>query len=141
MTPREGFKYGFLLRCAEEGLTAEEAEKRAARGLEKQAEDSLLGKALGTVGGDVYSGVKGVATGIPGWVRDYGPWALGLGALGVAGAGGLTGHLLAKTQEGDIDPEEVQRQELIQAYQTQTELARRKAIMAAAQQAQPHYGI
>lgn len=48
-------------------------------------------------------------------------------------------------QEGDVDPEEIQREELISAYKTQSDLARRKAIMEAAQSAWPrprsHHGI
>jgi hypothetical protein len=141
MTPREGFKYGFLLRCAEEGLTAEEAEARAARGLEKQADDD----GWKAIVGDAYSGLKSLATGVPGFITEHGPTVVGLGALGAAGAGGLTGYGLAKMQEGDVDPEEVQRAELIQAYQTQAELARRRALMEAAQAARPrprsHHGI
>ena len=58
----------------------------------------------------------------------------GLGAAALAG--GWPGYGLAKMQEGDVDPEEVQREELITAYQTQTDLARRKAIMDAAQRTQ-----
>jgi hypothetical protein len=140
MTPREGFKYGFLLRCAEEGLTADEAEARAARGLEKQAEG-----ALGTMVGDAYSGLKTLIGGAPAFIAEHAPAAVGLGALGAAGAGGGIGYGLAKMQEGDVDPKEVQREELISAYRTQAELARRKAIMDAVQQMQPrsrsHYGI
>ena len=139
MTPREGFKYGFLLRCAEEGLTVKQAEARAAHGLEKRADF------LGTLGSGLASGISNAITGtaanIPGW-------AMGAGGLGLAGAavgGGSLGYGLAKMQEGDIDPQEVQREELIAAYRAQAELARRKAIMEAAQQARPrprsHFGI
>ena len=120
MTPREGFKYGFLLRCAEEGLTAKEAEARAARGLEKQAVDG-------------WDTVKNVVMGAPGFITSAGGW----GALGLAGLGGLGGYGLAKLQESDIDPEDVQREELINAYNTQAELARRKSIMDAALAARP----
>jgi hypothetical protein len=141
MTPREGFKYGFLLRCAEEGLTIEESEARAARALEKQAESNILN----TVGGDIYSGLKGLVGGAPGFIAEHAPKIIGLGALGAAGIGGLTGYGLAKMQEGDVDPKEVQREELIQAYQTQADLARRKSIMEAAMMTQPrprsHHGI
>jgi hypothetical protein len=130
MTPKEGFKYGFLLRCAEEGLTIKEAEARAARGLEKQAEEGLVGKVLG----DLYSGGKNLITGTPGFIAEHGPKILGVGALGAAGVGSLGGYGLAKMQEGDVDPEEIQREELISTYRAQAELARRKAIMEAAQQ-------
>jgi hypothetical protein len=139
MTPREGFKYGFLLRCAEEGLTADEAEARAARGLEKQA------GGLDTMLSDAYSGLKGLFTGVPGFIATHAPTVAGIGALGAAGVGAGAGYGLAKMQEGDVDPKEVQREELIAAYRTQAELARRKAIMEAVQQMQPrpksHYGI
>jgi hypothetical protein len=111
MTPREGFKFGFLLRCAEEGLTAAEAQERAARA-EKRA-------------------------GVGGTLWDLGTKGLVLGAAGVAGLGGLGGYGLAKMQEGEVDPAEIQRQELIDAYTSQAELARRKAIMSAARNARP----
>jgi hypothetical protein len=136
MTPREGFKYGFLLRCAEEGLTADEAEERAARGLEKRALDPWgMIKDIGKAGLNLgqWGAGKALGWGIP----------IGLGAAALGG-GGL-GYGLAKLQEGDVDPEEIQRQELITAYQTQADLARRKAIMDAAQLTRPrpkfHQGI
>jgi hypothetical protein len=122
MTPREGFKFGFLLRCAEEGLTAAEAQERAARA-EKRAQ---VGSAIWNLG-----------TKIPGAAWDLGTKGLVLGTAGVAGIGGLGGYGLAKMQEGEVDPAEIQRQELIDAYTSQAELARRKAIMSAARNARP----
>jgi hypothetical protein len=127
MTPREGFKYGFLLRCAEEGLTAQEAEERAARGLEKHA---------GTIKDvvDVGTGLVSLGSGLTSKALSYGiPLGIGAAALG----GGLGGYGLAKMHEGDVDPEEIQRQELISAYHAQADLARRKAIMDAAQRMRP----
>lgn len=114
MTPREGFRFGFLLRCAEEGLSVAEAQARAERAEKRAGAADLLGKAWG-----------------------LGTNAALLGAGGVAGAGMLGGYALAKMREGEVDPAEIQRQELIDAYQTQAELARRKAIMAAARTARP----
>lgn len=128
MTPREGFKYGFLLRCAEEGLTAKQAEARAARGLEKRGA-GMLGSFLGGLGGGAASAI----TSAPQWIPKLGLGVLGAGAL----ATGLGGYALGKMQEGDVDPEEVQREELINAYRTQAELARRKEIMDAVTAAQP----
>jgi hypothetical protein len=130
MTPREGFKYGFLLRCAEEGLTADEAEARAARGLEKQAGgfDPL------SIASDVAKAGWGLGKWTAGKALTWGvPLGLGAAALG----GGGLGYGLAKLQEGDVDPEEIQREELISAYKTQADLARRKAIMDAAQRMRP----
>jgi hypothetical protein len=137
MTPKEAFKYAFLLRCAEEGLTADEAEARAARGLEKHAEGGLMdtfGKGLIS---NTLSGAKDFVMSAPGTVAGWAGSGLGLAGLGLAGAGALGGYGLAKMQEGDVDPGEVQREELIAAYRTQAELARRKAIMDAVHRAQP----
>jgi hypothetical protein len=133
MTPREGFKYGFLLRCAEEGLTAEQAEVRAACGLEKRANGFLMDMAK-DIGKKVISTAGDVITGVPTWALTTGvPIGLGAAALG---AGGI-GYGIGKMREGDIDPQDVQREELIATYNTQADLARRKAIMDAALAAQP----
>ena len=131
MTPREGFKYGFLLRCAEEGLTVKEAEARAWRFVEKRADG------WGSIASDIYNNAKGLVTGIPGVVGNLGLKGVGIGLGGAAVAGGLGGYGLAKMQEKDIDPEEVQREELIAAYQAQADLARRKMIMDAAKRTLP----
>jgi hypothetical protein len=130
MTPREAFKYAFLLRCAEEGLTVEQAQERAALGLEKRG---FIGDLMSGIG----SGLVGAVTGAPGALLTTAKYTvpLGLGAMALGGAG--LGYGAAKLQEGDIDPEEVQREELISAYRTQADLARRKAIMDAAQRMQP----
>jgi hypothetical protein len=132
MTPREGFKYGFLLRCAEEGLTAAEAEARAARGLAKRADFNPFEHAfkggLNAIGNAI-TGVPAAAGQLAGSVLSSGAAAGGIAAaLGGAGIGAG----LAKLQEGDVDPEEIQREELIATYRAQAELARRRAIMDAA---------
>jgi hypothetical protein len=133
MTPREGFKYGFLLRCAEEGLTVKEAEARAAIGLEKRGEWDLLGD----IGKGITGSLGGIIAGAPSLAGRALGSGIGMAGIGAAGAGALGGYGLAKMQEGDIDPQEVQREELISAYRTQAELARRRAIMDAAQASLP----
>jgi hypothetical protein len=135
MTPKEAFKFAFLLRCAEEGLTVEQAQERAARGLEKDAGE--ISDVMNTL-----AGWGGNALGWGGTALKYGiPLGVGAAALGGAGIGALG----AKLQEGDVDPAEVQREELISAYHTQADLARRKTIMDAAQRLRPrprsHVGI
>lgn len=138
MTPREGFKYGFLLRCAEEGLTVKEAEARAARALEKNAA-GFWGTTASGLGGIIPGVVGGLANIVPEAAKSLvmASPTLALTGLGAAAVGtGVGGYMLGKSQESDIDPEEVQREELIAAYKTQTELARRKAIMDAIQQGQ-----
>lgn len=109
MTPREGFKFGFYYRCAEEGLTAEQARERARLALEKSAFDAP---------GLAWDGLKGLG-------------ALGMvGAVGIpAVAGAGVGLGLAKAQEQDVDPEEVRRQELISALRFHTDQARRRTAM------------
>lgn len=110
MTELELFKYGFLLRCAEEGLTPDETAERVQQALQltKQADPIGLGTAIST-------GVNGVA---------------GLGALGLAGAGALgagAGWLGAKMTEPDTDPEEAKTQELIETYRLFAQQARQSA--------------
>ena len=116
LSPREAFKFGFLLRCADEGLgegAIADRVKTAATlldGQEKQAggmADALVNAA---------KSLGGLAT-----------RAGGLGLAGGAALGGLGGHLLAKSTEREVDPEEAKMEELIAAYQQQTERARRAA--------------
>lgn len=109
MTPREAFKFGFLYRCAEEGLSPAQAGARVARGLEKSAagEDavaSLASKVLPRMGqltGEAGKGLLGLLPII---------W-------GISGVGGaLAGHTAAKMTGSELDPDEVKRREQIEAY-------------------------
>src|SRR5947209_9355025 len=89
MTPREAFKMGFARRCAEEGLTPEQAAARvekAAAYLEKNA--NLLGD-----------------------LAAKHPMELAVGAPMAAGAlGGWAAHQLTSH---DVDEEDVRKRELI----------------------------
>jgi hypothetical protein len=121
MTPREGFRFGFYYRCAEEGLSAEEARARAALGLEKAATAAPWW--LGPVGSAVGTGWGGAKL---------------LGGLALAGAagtaalgGGAVGLGLARAQEGDVDPDEIRKHELISTYRFHADQARRRALMKA----------
>lgn len=99
MTPQEAFKFGFLLRCAEEGLSPDEIADRVQFGLAKQAE---LGKIVG-----------GIASGVT-----------NLGLLGLAGSAGIGaggGYMAAKLTEPDADPAEAKQQEMITAYRLYAE--------------------
>jgi hypothetical protein len=110
MTPREGFKFYFYYRCAEEGLSADEARDRARSGLEKRAIPNPLPV--------LWGGAKTMG-------------ALGLaGAVGIpAVAGAGIGLGLANAQEHDVDPDEIRRQELIATLNFHADQARRRAAM------------
>jgi hypothetical protein len=102
LTPREAFRFGFLLRCAEVGLSAADGEQLITQHLQKQAGWlGTAGKAIGTAG------------------------AAGLGLAAVGGMG--AGYLGAKMTENVMDPEEAKKRELIAAYMQQTDYAKRMA--------------
>lgn len=105
MTPREAFKTGFLLRCAEQGLDADQISSAVDLAIEKVAASD---KSPGLLGG----------------LQSLGGW--GLAASAAAGAG--AGYLTAKATEPDVDPEYYKQIELINALKQQTEHARRVAL-------------
>lgn len=98
---RQSFKFGFLLRCADEGLTPEQTDHRV-----KQAHVQL---------GLVKQGF------------DPAGWAAKLALLGIGGsalAGATVGAGVATTLDRPADVESVKRQELIAAYQQQADRIR-----------------
>lgn len=101
MDPKEAYKRGFLLKCAEDGCTPAEVQARAAW-VEKVA-----------------WGVETVTTPLK---------MLGGGALmglGLAAGGGFgAGMGLAKLREHKVDPEEIKKRELIDAYKAFAEQMR-----------------
>ena len=106
MDMRTAFKFGFLLRCAEAGCTAEEI-------------DALVEKSAGWAE---------TLWNVPGHLAGWG--LVGLGAAGLVGAS--AGLAKAHLDEGTLDPEEVRKRELIAAYNTHAQemrnhqLARRR---------------
>lgn len=108
MTAQEAFKFGFLLRCAEEGLTQAEICARI-----KVAQQGAPG--LGTIGTLASTGLHGLKS-----------LAL-LGLVGSAGLGAGTGYAAARMTEPDSDPEEAKLQETISTYQLFADAARRNA--------------
>jgi hypothetical protein len=104
MLPQEAFKVGFMLRCADEGLSPAEAQERiqkAAACMEKQSIQALT------------SGLQGLGD-------------LGLaGAIGApVGLGVLGGYLLNKARESEVDEDDVRRDELIQELKHWTRRAK-----------------
>lgn len=102
MDAAQQFKFGFLLRCADEGLTPAETQARIDRGLALMKEATWTGAATA-------AGMLGLAV----------PMA---GAT-LAGAG--AGTMAAKLTEPSISPEDVKAEELIAAYRQYADYARR----------------
>lgn len=111
MTPLEQFKLGFLTRCAEEGLSPEAAQARIAQAERTLTQTKEADVASTLASGTAYLGGLGAkALAAP---AVMGP--LAVGGAGVAGMG--LGYLSRKAELANpIDVEDVQKQELIQAY-------------------------
>ena len=127
MTAQEQFRAGFLMRCAEDGCTMDDVRQRV-----KMANPLLVG--AGIAGGqglvNAFSGAKNI-------LYDYMKSPAYVAALGLTGAtvlGGAAGHTLGKVQSQDADPEEMKKQELLQAYKTQ---ASRIKQLASLRESQP----
>ncbi len=106
LSPKEQFRFGFLLRCAEEGIGAAEINGRV--------------KMAGTV--------RNIASTALDTLKLWATLPLHVGALGLGGSallGSAGGYGLAKATEEEIDPAEAKRQELIATYQQQADKARR----------------
>ena len=107
LSPREAFRIGFLLRCADEGLAPQEAHERvkSAQAIMKQA--GIVGDVLG-------HGKSLLSTGGAGLI------ALPL----MAGVGG--GYLAHKAVEDDTDIEDLRKRELIEELKRATRHAKLK---------------
>lgn len=137
LSPRQAFKFGFLLRCADENLSPLETESRIKYAmaclqwdgqtplpLQQDVVDSALAAWEKQAVGGAIGGITNLMT------------TLGItGLLGGAGLGAAGGHLAARMTEGDADPEEMKQQELMAAYRQQAERIRRQ--MAARSYRQP----
>lgn len=106
VTVREAFKLGFLQRCADENLTPEQVSLRI-----KHADDV-------SVSGLVHALKEHLSKGF-----ETHPWLTGGSVAGtvvglpiLAGVG--AGHLARKLRGDFIDPEDVQKQELINEMNT-----------------------
>lgn len=104
MTEKTAFKYGFLLRCVEEGCDADETARRIDAGLAKQAD---------------------------GWdaAKSFGTGALALPVLGAVGLGAAGGYTLANMGEKAFDVDDARKRELIQAYDSHARQAKIRALV------------
>ena len=111
MTDKEAFKIGFLMKCAEEGLTPSQVEERITHRVEmiKKAESVAMVKkadsnspGLVGTGWDVLKTMLGHA------------WPLAVAAPWVAG--GVGGYALSKAQDDVYDVDEAKKREEIAEY-------------------------
>jgi len=114
LSPREAFKFGFLLRCADEGLDEAETQQRiklASLFIDNVQDPGIHKQAMGTLGkllgGSAKLGLLGMAAG---------------GGLGLAG-----GYMAGKLTDKEVDPDDIKQQELIAAYQQEADKIRRNA--------------
>jgi hypothetical protein len=123
LTEKQAFKVGFLLRCADEGLTIEETHRRVKTGLEKQA-TPLLGPVLGSAVSGGTQMIKGLLGMVPGLSQAGLVGLLGLPVAAGAGAGLAAAKM---TSRGDDALDEAKRDEVVGEYQRLAEEAKRKA--------------
>lgn len=112
LTPRQLFKFGFLLHCADQGLDAHETLRRVKQASELLAADPQVLEKQADMQA-VLDAVKSLG------------WA-GLGASALGGLG--TGVGLAQLTDKEADPEEAKRRELIAAYRQQADRVRRNML-------------
>lgn len=131
LTTEQAFKVGFLLKCAEDGLTLRETNERIKQTiatLEKRAIIWPLLAGLGT--GAAWLGGKAIGA-IPGTLSAAG--TLGIAAPVVAGAGG--GYLLAKGTSADKHlVGDAKQDEILGEYERLADEARRRARLKQLQQ-------
>jgi len=136
MTPELAFKAGFLLRCAEEGLTLEETHQRVKQALaqaqsgklslEKQAFWPAL-TSLGVMGSNA-ANLAGRAVPAATGLLSLGT-GVAIGAPLVAGAG--TGYLAAQLSRNTHRQglEEAKQDEIIDEYDRLADEAKRRALL------------
>jgi len=105
MTEKEAFKIGFLLKCAEDGLTVEQVESRI------QQRASLFKKEAGPW--DTFTSILSRGVDAAGAVADKAFWPAVIAPplLGIAGAYGLS-----RAQDDTYDVDEAKKREEIAAY-------------------------
>lgn len=134
LTNREAFKFGFLLRCADENLSPEETQERI-----KAAADHLHWDGQPRVEAAVVEQTlqawekRSDVSGVLNFLRSS-----ALGGIGAAaGVGALGGYGLAKATRSQVDPDEIKQQELVAAYKQQTDRIRRLMAARSYRQNQP----
>lgn len=119
MTEQEAFKIGFLLFCADAGMspaqTAEHIEKAA--GMHKRA--AGVGETASNFVSGVGSGIGTAVATAAGGLSEAAKWLLGNAKLSLIGgplAGLLGGYALANMNDDTFDVDEAKKQEEIAEY-------------------------
>lgn len=135
LTPGDAFKVGFLLKCAEDGLTPAETLARvsAARAaVEKRAFDPIdrLANGIGSAFGGVTDVAKGLAS-----------YAVPAALIAPPAIGALGGYALARaTDVDDTDVGEIKNREVIDEYKRQSDKLRRQTAVRNYQQQRTQTG-
>jgi hypothetical protein len=115
LTKAAAWKYGFLLRCAQEGLDGAAVSGRIAAGLELASTPAKSAGVMGAIGDAL---------------------KLGLGAAGAlsvivpAGVGATGGYLAHKLTTPELDLDAIRDRELIDAYDAYAHEAKTRALAA-----------
>ncbi len=113
---KQAFKYGFLMKCAEEGLSIDEIQAKIDSAIADMEKKALIGDAIG----------KGLDIG--------GTLLLGGPAL----LGGLTGYSLAKSRNNAVpDVNKLKREELKAEYLRLADQAQRRRMIQSMQEHSP----
>jgi hypothetical protein len=124
MTPQEAFKFGFLLRCAQEGLSPDQTRDRMAK-FASRAKVALSMPFEGTLN-NLAGAAKNVALSVPALATRGTLASVALGGLGgVAG-----GYALSSAMDDAVDPNEARDEELIAEYRRAIQDLTRRHQMA-----------
>jgi hypothetical protein len=120
MDAREAFKFGFISRCLEAGLTSPGEIRQAI----KQASEKVAFNI------DLASMAAGGVTGAGNLAGEAAGWLIPAAIAGPPIVGYLGGNALAAaTNTEELDPAEAKRQELIDEYKRQGDRIKRQSLV------------
>lgn len=132
MNDRESFKFNFMARCIDNGLTTPAemltAVKQASASLEKKSDEGGIGEylTLGALG----HGLKGIGEGVGHIGSTMLSWGIPLALAAPPVAGAVAGHLMAKSQDvDDFDVDDAKNEELIDTYGREAAKLRRQGLI------------
>ncbi len=124
MNDRQVFKFEFMNRCIENGLTSPEQMLKVAETVMVKAGGAF--SSIPVVGG----ALDGVSGAVSGAVSSLGPLAAGALLAGPPLVGAVGGGLLAKSQDvSDYDTDEYKKQEVVDTYRRETDRLKRQGLL------------